>query len=111
MEVKSKDWRTLVADKRRRQADSIPKEWLIVTPPESILDVTGVPGTCGLLSEKELKITGTDVVTLLGKLESAEWKAVEVTLAFYKRAIVAHQVVLLGAFTLHEMLVILTVWV
>ena len=86
-------WQELIADKRSRQEASIPKEWLIKTPSDSLLNVTHVPEECGLLSSKELEITNSDVPTLLKKLASAEWSSVDVTLAFYKRAIVAHQLV------------------
>ncbi|PCH43375.1 general amidase [Wolfiporia cocos MD-104 SS10] len=87
-------WKELIEDKRRRQQESIPKDWLITPPPETICDVTGFPERCGLLSEKELLITNTvDVDTLLAKLASGEWSSVEVTTAFYKRAIVAQQLV------------------
>ncbi len=90
----STHWRELVTDKRRRQNESIPKEWLITTPPQSLLDVTKVPEQCGLLSAKELEITNTvDVAVLLNKLATSQWSAVEVTTAFCKRAIVAHQLV------------------
>lgn len=78
---------------------SIPKDWIIKTPPESQLDVTSVPAKCGLLSSRELEITDTtDVEVLLIKLANGEWSSVEVTIAFYKRAIVAHQLV-----TLHHL--------
>ncbi|KAI0812796.1 general amidase [Irpex lacteus] len=65
-----------------RHPASIPKEWLITPPPDTVLDVTG------------LEITNTaDVAVLLGKLASAEWSSVEVTTAYYKRAIIAQQLV------------------
>ena len=88
----SQRWQELVADKRRRRAEAIPKEWSIST--HTVLDVTAVPEQCGLLTARELEITNTmDVGVLLDKLAKAEWSAVEVTTAFYKRAIVAHQLV------------------
>ncbi|KZT10734.1 general amidase [Laetiporus sulphureus 93-53] len=87
-------WKDLVADKKRRQQESIPKDWIITVPPDSIRDVTSVPSTCGLLSPRELEITDTtDVEAILNKLASAEWSSVEATTAFYKRAIIAHQLV------------------
>lgn len=87
-------WQELVADKRRRQADAIPKEWLITPPPDTVLDVTQVPESCGLLSARELEITNTvEVATILHNLATAKWSSVEVTTAFYKRAIVAQQLV------------------
>ncbi|TCD60219.1 hypothetical protein EIP91_010541 [Steccherinum ochraceum] len=89
----SSNWRALAADKKHRQEAAIPKEWRIPPVPDTQLDVTSVPEKCGLLTEKELEITNTDVTTLLARLSSAQWSSVEVTLAFYKRAIVAQQVV------------------
>ena len=96
-------WQELVADKRRRQAEAIPKEWTVSTPPDTVLDVTAFPEQCGLLTARELEITNTvDVRVLLDKLAKAEWSAVEVTTAFYKRAIVAQQLVSGLGLPLHD---------
>lgn len=87
-------WTRLVAEKKQRQLQSIPQEWLVSElPPDSILDVTGFPETCGLLNARDIEITNTLTDVLLEKLASGEWTAVGVTTAFYKRAIVAHQLV------------------
>ncbi|KAI0374200.1 general amidase [Pilatotrama ljubarskyi] len=87
-------WQEHVAEKRRRQQASVPQEWTIPAVPDAQSNVLDVPDTCGLLTDRELEITGTtDVAMLLKNLASAEWSAVEVTTAFSKRAIVAHQVV------------------
>lgn len=87
-------WKDLVADKRRRQAESIPKRWHITPPPASKLDVISTPEEVGLLTPKEIEITcTTDVSAILQKLANAEWSSVEVTTAYYKRAIIAHQLV------------------
>ncbi|KAF9241340.1 general amidase [Melanogaster broomeanus] len=86
-------WSQLAADKKQRQQEEIPQDWLITSPPETILNVTGFPETCGLLTRQEIEITNTDVDVLLKKLASAEWSSVAVTTAFYKRAIIAQQLV------------------
>lgn len=87
-------WQELAANKKQEQEQSIPKEWRIQLPPESQLNVLDVPTTCGLLTPKELEITGyKDVTVLLDKLATGQLSAVEVTTAFCKRAIIAHQVV------------------
>ena len=94
MQKSAVHWKDIVAEKRARQAAAIPKEWQITAPPDTVLDVTRVPEQCGLLSSKELEITNTaDVAVVLAKLSSAEWSSVEVTTAYYKRAIIAHQLV------------------
>ncbi|KAI0639374.1 general amidase [Trametes polyzona] len=88
------EWKRLVEEKRRRQQAAIPQEWRVVLPPPDVLDVRQFPDTCGLLTDREVEITNTvDVLALLAKLASGQWSAVEVTTAFYKRAIVSHQLV------------------
>lgn len=87
-------WQELAAEKKARQTASIPKEWLITPPADDVLDVTDVPAKCGLLSARDLEITTiSDVTVLLQKLATGEWSSVEVTTAFSKRAVIAHQVV------------------
>ena len=87
-------WQEIVREKRARREQLIPKAWLITPPPADVLDVTSIPVESGLLTSRELDITNTtDVDTLLAKLASSEWTSVEVTTAFYKRAIIAHQLV------------------
>jgi amidase len=87
------NWHDLITDKKRRQLESIPKEWQISVPADEILDVIKYPEECGLLSDKELQITNTGVDILLKRLAVGEWSSVEVTTAFYKRAMIAHQLV------------------
>ncbi|OCH96192.1 general amidase [Obba rivulosa] len=87
-------WQEQVADKRRRLQEAIPKEWLITPPPDDKLYRMDIPETCGILTSRELEITNTaDVAVLLQKLATSEWSSVEVTTAFCKRAIIAHQLV------------------
>ncbi|KAI9449479.1 general amidase [Lactarius psammicola] len=86
-------WQELAAEKKARQAASIPKEWLITLPSDDVLDVTDVPAKCGLLSPRDLEITEvSSVADLLSKIATGAWSSVEVTTAFCKRAVIAHQV-------------------
>ncbi|KIW14421.1 hypothetical protein PV08_07204 [Exophiala spinifera] len=94
-----RDWKELVAQKRADVAKQLPQEWRL---PQAILDtvsaaadisVLDVPTKCGLLTSKELEITEKyDAVDLIAKMASKDLSASEVTLAFCKRAAVAHQV-------------------
>ncbi|KAF7190849.1 putative amidase [Pseudocercospora fuligena] len=79
--------------------DSIPKEYHL---PKTIIDqfrekdkptdVTGIPATCGILTEKELSITEDyDATSLADAIASKQLTAVEVAKAFCKRAAIAHQ--------------------
>ncbi len=95
-------WEVLVAEKKVRQAASIPKEWVITPPSDDVLDVTDIPAKCGLLSARELEITEvSSVALLLGKIATGAWSAIEVTTAFCKRAAIAHQVVRTLSFSLN----------
>ncbi|TFK57254.1 general amidase [Heliocybe sulcata] len=86
-------WQSSVADKRKRQQESIPKEWTVPVPANDVSNVIRFPEQSGVMSSKELQITNeVDVQELLQKLASGQWSAVEVTTAFYKRAILAQQV-------------------
>jgi len=89
-------WQDLCKARKRVQNESIPRDWLIDLPPNDVRDVRDVPRTCGLLSPRELEITETtDTDLLLLNLRTAVWSSVEVTVAFYKRAIVAQQLVII----------------
>lgn len=88
------DWEERCAARKRVQMESIPREWIIEPPPKDQLNVMDVPRQCGLLDSLEMKITETvDVEIILEKLRRAEWSSVQVTTAFYKRAIIAQQLV------------------
>jgi len=95
-EANTETWKTRCAVKKKQQQDSIPKEWLIQlpSPMDGQINVMDVPRTCGLLSVKEIIITETDDISaILQNLADGTWSSTEVTTAFYKRAIVAHQLV------------------
>ncbi|KAJ7096961.1 general amidase [Mycena epipterygia] len=86
------NWETLCARRKRAQNDLIPQDWIIEPPSKTPLNVMDVPRQCGLLNTLELEITETvDVQVILEKLRLAEWSSVQVTTAFYKRAIIAQQ--------------------
>lgn len=86
------DWEQRAADKRARILKNIPAEWRIQSPPagDSFFDF---PEKCGILTPKEIEITKSSATDLVPKLASGELKSVEVTLAFCKRAAIAHQLV------------------
>lgn len=88
------NWEAVCSARKDAQFASIPRDWVIQLPPDTQTNVMDVPLRYGLLTPKELEITEViDVQTLLNKLHSAEWSSVEVTTAFYKRAIIAQQLV------------------
>jgi amidase len=90
----SSDWRARCDARKQKQLDSIPSAWLIEPIANNRFNVMDVPRECGMLTPQEMEITETtDVEFVLHMLKSAEWSSVEVTTAFYKRAVIAQQLV------------------
>ena len=92
----SDGWKEHAKSRKLQQENEIPEGWRIQIPPLSIenLNVLDVPKNCGLLTPREIVITETDDIELtLRKLGSGEWSSFEVTTAYYKRAIITHQLV------------------
>jgi amidase len=97
-------WQVIAKRKQDARSHLLPKEWLI---PQAALEsytssptanVINVPIECGILTARELEITGThDAVSLLDMLRKGPvergYTAEEVVTAFCKRAAVAQQVV------------------
>ena len=98
-------WQTRVARKQQSCHDKIPPDWLLPiaimkelqTPLESRpnrLMEMNIPQRSGIMSERELSITEDyKVASLLGAMNSSELTALEVTVAFSKRAAIAGQLV------------------
>ena len=92
----SRDYRTIAAEKQSHSRKQIPKEWLLANDYSSYTNFMEVPITCGILSDEEINITSNfDATALLEKLRSGMWTAEQVTVAFCKRAAIAHQLVCL----------------
>ncbi|GAQ47366.1 hypothetical protein AtubIFM55763_008768 [Aspergillus tubingensis] len=97
-EVPAKDWRVIVAERRRDLDSKIPSEWRLkedfvssLPRPTHLLASNAVEKS-GILTDAELDITGSyDASQLLKKLASGELSSVAVTTAFCKRAAVAQQ--------------------
>ncbi|KXT01880.1 hypothetical protein AC578_2155 [Pseudocercospora eumusae] len=87
-------WKEISAKAKQKTLDSIPAEWRLPEeklPADDVLDVTGFPAQSGLLSKKELEITNSLATEIVAKIAKGEWSSEAVTLAFCKRAALAHQ--------------------
>ncbi|KAL1609874.1 hypothetical protein SLS60_001539 [Paraconiothyrium brasiliense] len=92
MPAVGKTYQTIAAEKQRQRQSKIPKEWLLRESYHGVTNLMEVPLTCGVLSEGERRITSNhDATSLLEKLRSGSWSAEQVTIAFCKRAAIAHQ--------------------
>ena len=99
------NWRSLCKVRKAVQDASIPTEWRIKVPPDTSLDVRSVTKDCGLLSSREFDIIdlGTKDVSALVRLladKNSGYTSLEVTTAYLKSAIIAHQVVSLRSMDL-----------
>ncbi|TGZ79867.1 amidase [Ascodesmis nigricans] len=86
-------WEEIGARKRHERDSKIPMDWTLDSGvPESLRDVTHLPYSSGILSARELDITGnyTAQEIIEGTIKG-KWTSVEVTVAFCKRAAIAHQ--------------------
>ncbi|EXJ91388.1 hypothetical protein A1O1_04500 [Capronia coronata CBS 617.96] len=89
-------WEKVHAAKKAEQESRIPQEWRLKPedfPPAGTVDLRPVVATCGILSDKELLITGEqyDATSLAAAIAEGKYTAVEVVTAFCKRAAVGHQ--------------------
>ncbi|KAF5667300.1 general amidase [Fusarium heterosporum] len=85
-------WEEIAKASQAKVLQSIPDRFrLNVHDYKLVKDVTGVPYTCGLLTEAQLKITDFTATEIVKKLRSRQLKAVQVLEAFAGRAAIAHQ--------------------
>ena len=87
-------WQDLKAAKKAEQDSRIPDEWKLKSfPSKETRDLRPVVETCGILTDKELEITGEkyDATSLAAAIAAGTYTAVEVVTAFCKRAAVGHQ--------------------
>ena len=90
-----KSWQEKAKTKREAVLNLIPAEWRLSGPvptAEEQRDITG-PYIQQFLSNREIEITETDAVGIVGHTTSGQWKAEEVIRAFAHRAALAHQLV------------------
>lgn len=97
------DWESKIAKKQSAQLDKIPRDWLLPAAVTKTLkqplelhriDVTKIPRSCGIMSQRELSITEDYTVDqLLAAMQASRLTASEVTMAYSKRAAIAGQMV------------------
>ncbi|KIV86728.1 hypothetical protein PV11_02323 [Exophiala sideris] len=89
----AKDYRSIAAEKQRQRQSKIPKDWLIDAQKYGeATNLLQVPVTCGILDGVEREITSNyDATALSEKIRQGVWSVEQVTVAFCKRAAIAHQ--------------------
>lgn len=92
----SKPWETIRDEKRAEQMSRIPEPWRLQPsqyPVKDTVDVRPIATTSGILSERELDITGSkyDATSLAAEIAKGTFTAVETVTAFCKRAAICQQ--------------------
>ncbi|KAJ5553190.1 Amidase [Penicillium frequentans] len=92
----TKSWESIRDAKREEQTSRIPVPWRLEAaqyPSEGTVDVRPVAATSGILSERELEITGEgyDATALAAEIAKGTYTAVETVTAFCKRAAICQQ--------------------
>ncbi|KAF1914810.1 amidase signature domain-containing protein [Ampelomyces quisqualis] len=86
-------WQLVSWQKKDEQHARIPHEWRLSSLPAShVTNFIHVPRKCGILSAKEINITENyDATALAEAVRSRKLKCIDITMAFCKRAAIAHQ--------------------
>lgn len=89
------DVKAVAAKKQAERLERIPQAWRIdASKYENTHNVLDVPRACGILNEREIRITEEyDAVAIVEAIKAGELSAEEVTVAFCKRASIAQQLV------------------
>lgn len=94
MTVKPQIYKEIASKKRQLRDAQFISEWLIPEdelPSAAVKDVSTWINKAGILSEKELEITGESAQSIVENIKMKKWTALEVCKAFCHRASIAHQ--------------------
>lgn len=87
-------WKETARLRRQQQYEAIPPSWRLKSIPTDFRDTRYVIERSGLLTARELDITGTiGAGKILRKYEEGDWTVEEVVTAFCKRAAIATQLI------------------
>lgn len=88
-------WQEIAAEKKAQQDSRIPAVWKLQPrdiPGDEVRDLRPIVETCGILTKRELEITGAyDATDLAEQIAKGAYSAEEVAVAFCKRAAVGQQ--------------------
>jgi amidase len=88
----SPSWQDIAAKKQKEIFDAIPSAWLVDKHLLHGHNFMDLPKKCpSIMSKEELFITEQRAVDILSRIHSRKWTSYQVTLAFCKRAALAHQ--------------------
>jgi amidase len=83
----------MASERKRKIQGKIPSEWRVDKTQLQGKCLVDLPRASGLLTDKELLITELSAVQILVAMREQKFTATETTIAFCKRAAIAHQAV------------------
>lgn len=86
-------WLEVASERKRKIEETILSEWRVGEIKLQGNYFVDLPRDSGLLSDKELLITELSAVQILAAIRERKFTATETTIAFCKRASIAHQAV------------------
>lgn len=86
-------WLEVASERKRKIEEKIPSEWRVNETRLQGKCLVDLPKASGLLTDKELLITELSAVQILAAIRERRFTAAETTIAFCKRAAIAHQAV------------------
>jgi amidase len=90
--LQSPPWQDIAAKKQKEIFDAIPSAWLVDKHLLRGHNSMDLPRKCpSIMSNEELFITEQRAVDILSRIHTRKWTSYQVTLAFCKRAALAHQ--------------------
>lgn len=96
-------WQDIAAKKQREIYNAIPPAWLVDKHLLQGHNFMDLPKRCpSIMTKEELFITEQRAVDILSRIHSRKWSSYQVTLAFCKRAALAHQATNCLAFVLFD---------
>lgn len=87
-------WLEVASERKRRINEKLPSEWRVDKAQLQGKCLVNLPSASGLLTDKELLITELSAVQILATIREQKFRATETTIAFCKRAAIAHQAVI-----------------
>ncbi|KAL4959579.1 amidase signature domain-containing protein [Aspergillus stella-maris] len=94
--LRARTWETIRDEKHTEQISRIPRDWRLQPvqfPGEATVDVRPIAASSGILTDRELEITGDryDATSLAAEIARGTYTAVETVTAFCKRAAICQQ--------------------
>lgn len=86
-------WLEVASERKRKLQEKIPTRWRVDKTQLQETCFIDLPRTSGLLTDQELLITELSAVQILTAVRERKFTATEITIAFCKRAAIAHQAV------------------